>query len=70
MTAWAEANMGPLNHYFITNYQNLDMVDPDIIKWFFSTQECILLYNPNIFLKVGMSEKIIEIALFSLRHVN
>lgn len=54
MTAWIGTNIAPLNQYFISTYPNLDMVDPDIIKWFYSIQECLMLYNENIFLQVGM----------------
>ena len=59
-----------LNNYFISNFKNLELLDPDILKWFYGIQEGVLLYSPEIFLNEEAKHTVIDMSLYALRHIN
>ena len=54
--------------YFKKN--GLDYVDPDVIKWFFTVTESLIIYNQNIFISVGHAGQILDTAIYAIRHMN
>ena len=52
MNSWLLNHIPFLNGYFLKHFKNIEILDPDVLKWFFGIQEGLLLYNPEIFLSL------------------
>lgn len=72
LDSWLLTALPIINTFFLSQISRytITTVDPDLLRWYFSISEAVLIFNKDIYLSQPDHFKIFELAVHSVEYIN